>query len=114
MKKTNIIQAGDESPTGKSSLFKQAKQKFSKIRKGILKQLAKSKESGSLIAVNSPGLGEGTIVTAVEDIYSSGAEEIVVLKWYDINGHLPSRTHVSLDEILEVCPVTKGSRKFSF
>lgn len=48
-------------------------------------------------------------VTAVEDIYEAGKDNMmVVFKWYDKNAHILSMTHVSLDEISAVCPVNKS------
>ena len=94
----------------KKSLFRKAKQELSRLRKTILRQLTNSKISGKFIAVSAEALGEGKIISRVEDIYSDGNEEIVVLKWYDPNGHSTSQTHLSLDEIQSVFPVNKMSK----
>jgi hypothetical protein len=82
--------------------------KFVKIRKAILREITNSKRSGQLLSVNCTALGSGTLLTAVEDIYEAGKDEMmVVFKWYDKNSHILSMTHVSLDEISAVSPVNK-------
>lgn len=73
----------------------------------MLKQLAASKNTGAPIGVNTLALGEGTIISSVKDIYTNGNDEIVILKWYDDTSHIHSETHVSLDEIIAVCPVSR-------
>lgn len=84
-------------------------EKFIKIRKAILKEITSSKRSGYLLGVYCSALGSGMFVTAVEDIYEAGKDNMmVVFKWYDKNAHILSMTHVSLDEISAVCPVNKS------
>jgi hypothetical protein len=83
--------------------------KFVKIRKAILREVTNSKRSGKLLAVSCAALGSGMLLTAVEDIYEAGKDEMmVVFKWYDKNSHILSMTHVSLDEISAVSPVNKS------
>jgi hypothetical protein len=84
-------------------------EKFVKIRKAILKEITNSKRSGQVLGVYCTALGNGMLLTAVEDIYEAGKDEMmVVFKWYDKNAHILSKTHVSLDEISAVCPVNKS------
>ena len=83
--------------------------KFVKIRKAILREITNSKRSGQLLGVYCAALGSGMLLTAVEDIYEAGKDEMmVVFKWYDKSSHILSMTHVSLDEISAVCPVNKS------
>jgi hypothetical protein len=77
---------------------------FIRSKKGILRELTFSKQTGYVIGINSPGLGEGMFLTTVADIFSVENEEIVVLKPYDIQGICLHRTHLSIDEIISVCP----------
>ena len=77
---------------------------FIKVRKSILAELNNSRETGSLLGIVCPGLGEGMFITAIEDIYGEGKEQIVVLKPYDMSGHIFSRRHISLSEIRSVSP----------
>ena len=82
--------------------------KFTKIRKAILREITNAKRSGQILGVHCSALGNGMLLTAVEDIYEAGKDEMmVVLKWYDKNAHILSMTHVSIDEISAVCPVNK-------
>lgn len=99
---------------GKGSLLNKARQEFNNFRAKILKQLAACKNSGRLIGVHTLALGEGTVVSSVKDIYSDGSGDIVILKWYDQTSHIHSETHVSLDEIIGVCPVEKNNRQAAF
>jgi hypothetical protein len=80
---------------------------FVKSRKGMLKELIISKQSGTVVGVYSKVLGEGMILTGVQEIDSSGKSEIIVFNRYDISGHILTRTHVALDEIHMVCPFNK-------
>lgn len=88
------------------SLFKKAKKEFIRIRKITLRKLSQCKQTGACIAISSVALGEGKFISFVEDIYQSGPEEIVVLKWYDKN-NLVSLTHVFVEEILSITLVDK-------
>jgi hypothetical protein len=80
---------------------------FIKTRKGILKELVVSKQSGRLLGVYSRALGEGMFLTAVEAIVSHGKEELIVFNRHDMSGHLLARTRIPLDEIHMVCPFNK-------
>lgn len=80
---------------------------FVKTKKGILKELVLSKQSGKLVGVYSRALGEGMFLTAVEAIESHGKEALIVFCRYDMSGHMLARTRVSLDEIHMVCPFNK-------
>lgn len=85
------------------------RENLNKLRKVVLRQLTNSKKSGHLLAVSCSALGNGVFLTAVEDIYQAGKDEMmIVFKWYDKNAHILSSTHVSIDEILEVKPVNKN------
>jgi hypothetical protein len=96
----------------KGILFKQIPSKnsadqeelrFIRNRKGILSALSHSKESQNIIGIISPVLGEGMFLTAVDEIDITGQEAVVVLKQYDMSGHILVRTHLSLDEFKSVC-----------
>jgi hypothetical protein len=83
---------------------------FVKTRKGIWKELNLSKDSGSLLGVYSPALGEGMFLTKVDDIDSNEVNEIVVFSQYDMSGRILLRNTISLDEIQMVCPFNKTYR----
>lgn len=78
--------------------------KLVKIRKSIIKELNKAKALGNAIGIYSSAFDSEMVLTEVKDIYSAGDENVVVLKWYDITGHILSYTHVALDEIFAVAP----------
>jgi hypothetical protein len=113
MRKSNENQRQTASP-GKGSLFNKAKQEFNNFRAKILKQLAACKNSGRLIGVHTLAIGEGTVISSVKDIYSDESGDFIILKWYDQTSHIHSETHVSLDEIIGVCPVEKSNRQAAF
>jgi hypothetical protein len=81
-----------------------------KIRKTILRELTNCHKSGTQLGVYCAALGNGMLLTAVEDIYQAGQDMMVVFKWYDHSAHIHSLTHVSLDEIDAVCPREKSMR----
>jgi hypothetical protein len=93
--------------TKPETLFKKAKNQFTRIRKNIVRELNRYKGTGKQIAVTAYALGEGKIPSYVEDIYKSGNDEIVVLKWFDRN-NLASLTHIFMEEILSIHPLEKG------
>ena len=78
--------------------------KLIKIRKSIVKELNKSKSLGNAIGIYSSAFDGEMVLSEVKDIYKEGEEEIVVLKWYDLKGHILSQTHVALEEIFAVTP----------
>lgn len=80
---------------------------FVKSRKGILKELTFSKQSGNLIGVYSTALGTGMFLTVVEDIARAGKDEVIVFHRYDMSGQRLSRGKVSIDEIQMVLPFNK-------
>ena len=80
------------------------KSKLVKIRKSIVKELNKSKSLGNAIGIYSSAFDEEMVLSEVKDIYKAGEDEIVILKWYDIKGHIISQTHVALVEIFAVTP----------
>jgi hypothetical protein len=94
-----------------TSILKKARTEISRIRKNIIRELNRCKETGKQIIVNSEALDEQNVVSSVEDIYVSGKDEIVVLKWYDRN-NLASQTHLFIEEILSVHPVSKMKTNF--
>ncbi len=99
-------QNNTETPSTGTSFIRRAKKEISKIRKATLRTLNRCKQTGTFIAISSLALGEGRYVSAVEDIYTSGSDEIVVLKWYDKN-NLASLTHVFIEEILSIQPIKR-------
>ncbi len=89
-----------------SSLLKRAKTELNRIKKATIKKLNHFKQTGQPIAVSSSALGDGEFISSVEDIYTSGTDEIVVLKWSDRN-NFSFLTHVFLEEIFSIKPVDK-------
>ena len=88
------------------SLLKRAQTELNRLRKVTLKKLSRVKQTGQTIAVSSPALGDGEFISSVEDIYQSGPDEIVVLKWSDHN-NFSFLTHVFLEEIFSIKVVDK-------
>jgi hypothetical protein len=95
-----------ESTNNTHSLLKRAKTELGRLKKATLRKLSHFKETGQAIAISSSALGEGEFISSVEDIYQSGTEEIIVLKWFDQN-NFSFLTHVFLEEIFSVKIVEK-------
>ena len=74
-----------------------------KSRKMMLDALIQSYKSQTLVGIFSPILGEGMFVTCVHDIYDYEEEPIIMLKRYEISGHLLIRETLSLGEIKAIC-----------
>lgn len=83
---------------------------FIKNRRSIYRELAISKEAGTVVGITSPVLGDGMFITAVDDIYTTEAGAVVQLKPYDMSGHFLARTQLSLSEIRSVCPFKTAYR----
>ncbi|HEY5822926.1 MAG TPA: hypothetical protein VIT44_01085 [Cyclobacteriaceae bacterium] len=92
--------------TNPTSLLKRAQRELNRLEKLTLTKLNRFKQTGQTIAVASPALGEGEFISSVEDIYQSGTDEIIVLKWSDRN-NFSFRTHVFLEEIFSIKVVDK-------
>lgn len=76
-----------------------------KTRKGILRELMISKESGNLIGLFSPALGEGMFLIVVQCIESrSPAEEIAFHKFDVRDGRTLSTGRLSVNDIKAICP----------
>jgi hypothetical protein len=69
----------------------------------ILRLLTTSKNTSSMVAINSVILGSGTCVTAIKEIILDDDIKIV-LSPYDINGHMLDRTTLHLSDIRSVLP----------
>jgi hypothetical protein len=94
-----IISVGDTTPMD-----------FVKTRKGILRELVLSKQTGNLIGVYSRAFGDGMFLTTVQDIEGGSKEEIIAFNQYDMSGIILSRTHLALSEIKMICTFNKTYR----
>lgn len=76
-----------------------------KSRKGIVRELLISKESGNLVGLISPSLGEGMFLVSVLSLETESAEETVVFQRYEItDGRFQVTTKLSVNEIKGICP----------
>ena len=76
-----------------------------KTRKGIVRELLISKESGNLVGLVSPALGEGLLLVLVLSLETENAEEMVVFQKYEItDGRFQVTAKLSVNEIKGVCP----------
>jgi hypothetical protein len=80
---------------------------FVKTRKGMLKELEISKESGNAIGIYSKALGDGMFLTAVQHIQPDG---IIIFSRYDMSGAMLSQHELTLHEIQMVCPINQRYR----
>jgi hypothetical protein len=81
-----------------------------KAKKGIIRELQLSMESGSLIGLFSPVLSDGMLLVTVLSIESKGGREMAILAKYDIAGTLLSTSNLAINEITGICPFVKGRR----
>jgi hypothetical protein len=72
----------------------------------ILKILMTSKENGNTIGIKSDPLGDGFVMTAVDDILlEDGGETIIILKRFDITGFMLPTNMLPLQSIKAACPL---------
>lgn len=71
-------------------------------KKGIMRELMISRESGSLIGLIAPVLGQGMFLVSVSSIESTGS---IVFRKYDFRDRrLLSAGSLSIDDVEAVCP----------
>ena len=76
-----------------------------KTRRGIVRELMISKESGNLIGVISPSLGEGMFLILVRSLESENSEEMVAFQRYELTDRRFQVTaRLTVNEIKGVCP----------
>jgi hypothetical protein len=71
----------------------------------ILKVVVNSKENGNTIGVKSSALGEGFLITAVEDIILEDGETYILFKPFDVTGFILPTNKLRLAEIDAACPL---------
>jgi len=76
----------------------------------MLEILSNSMKNGYAVGINSPVLGTGIHITAVDKIlnyndFFDQCEVVIVLKPYDITGHFFEKNVVHLHEIKSVWPL---------
>jgi hypothetical protein len=71
----------------------------------VLKILVASKENGNTVGIRSASLGEGFLITAVEDIILEDGETYICLKPFDITGFILPTNRLKLTEIEAACPL---------
>jgi hypothetical protein len=72
----------------------------------ILEAVKRSKDNGTAIGIYSLALGKAMVVTGVEEVVEEGDDIVIVLKKYDMSGHMLNRHLLHLREIISVCPFT--------
>lgn len=77
---------------------------FAKTRRGILRELLISQESGTLIGLISTSLGEGMFFVLILDIEREKSEELITFQTYSISeGRMLSTRKLRVSEIAGVC-----------
>jgi hypothetical protein len=71
--------------------------------KDILRLLLDSKQRGTTIGIRTPVLGRTMVMTGVQDLIFHEAP-LVVLRPYDMSGHMLPQTTISLEDIQSVRP----------
>jgi|GEM_PF-1301540 len=77
-------------------------------RRGIGKTLFESKETGKVVGVYSPALGEGMLLLGVHDVDANHSDPLIIFENYDLNGIRLQRNAIPLNEIRSVCPFDSG------
>jgi hypothetical protein len=91
-------------PSFDSVVWEPASIRIIKLRSIIRKEILMSRDSGKVLGVYCPVLGDGMFLTCVDDVVNGDGQEIVVFKPYDMNGHLLQRNQLAIAEIRSVCP----------
>lgn len=64
-----------------------------------------SKESGNLIGLFSPALGDGMFLIVVQHVESLSRAEVIAFQKYDIrDGRILSTGRLSVNDIKAICP----------
>jgi hypothetical protein len=72
----------------------------------ILRAVTASMENGTAIGIYSPVLGNTMYITGVDELFVDGDNTFVVLKKYDMSGHIFECHMLKLSAIVSVCPFT--------
>ncbi len=72
----------------------------------IRQALEASKTNGTSIGIYSPTIANTMFITGVEELVDQGDDTTVVLKKYDMSGHILEKYTLALSEIVSVCPFT--------
>jgi hypothetical protein len=72
----------------------------------ILNAIAASRDHGTVIGIYSPELGDTMYITGIDELVVDGENTVVVLKKYDMSGHIFERHTLMLHEIVSVFPFT--------
>jgi hypothetical protein len=70
----------------------------------ILNALQESKDQGTCIGIKCLTLGDGILITAVEEIVSDNGETLIHFKYYDSSGYILPSHKARLSEIDLVYP----------
>ena len=70
----------------------------------ILNAIAASRDNGTVIGIYSLALGSTMYITGIDEIVGEGENTVVVLKKYDMSGHIFERHTLMLHEIVSVFP----------
>jgi hypothetical protein len=74
-----------------------------KSRKAISSALFSCKDTGKVIGIYSPALGEGMLLLGVDDVLTDHEEPVAIFKRYDLNGIVLPRTRIAVSEIRSAC-----------
>jgi hypothetical protein len=89
---------GDELLPSKEKLLD-----FVTERNQILSVIIKCRTDDKCIAVSSPLLGDGFIITGVEEVIKGEGQIIIQLKHYDSTGYILPTNRINLTDIAAVC-----------
>ena len=82
-----------------------------KSRKGILRELQISKESGNLVGLVSKALGGGMFLVGIKAIETQGADEIIVYQKYNFGDEsLLASGRLAVRDIGALCPFLTKNR----
>ena len=90
---------------GFTSYMQEQDSNFITNKQQILETLSASKEQGRSIGILSNKLGDGMIITGIEDIRFEDDSIFVVLKPFDHTGYILPFSKLAINEIISVCPL---------
>ena len=70
----------------------------------IIIEILRSKQDGNIIGIISSILGIGMHLTAVDDFILGDDDSVIILKLYDMNGHLFPTNKIPLRSVKAVFP----------
>lgn len=73
-------------------------------KEAIFEALIESKNNEKAIGIYCPSLTDTMVITGIENIMEQEEDVLIILKQYDMSGHMLEKNSIYLSEISSVCP----------